>query len=95
MVLIMRDPFAALLAVQRAMENAAAYLKCGPSSTDSYAVRCADCHAEKLVAFSCKRRGFCLSCGEAENVTAASPRACVRRGARARLVGQRPVPARR
>jgi transposase-like zinc-binding protein/putative transposase len=26
-------------------------------------VRCTDCHAEKLVAFSCKRRGFCPSCG--------------------------------
>lgn len=26
-------------------------------------VRCEDCHAEKLVAFSCKRRGFCPSCG--------------------------------
>jgi hypothetical protein len=25
--------------------------------------RCEDCHAEKLVAFSCKRRGFCPSCG--------------------------------
>ena len=26
-------------------------------------VRCSDCHAERLVAFSCKRRGFCPSCG--------------------------------
>jgi len=26
-------------------------------------VRCEDCHAEKFVAFSCKRRGFCPSCG--------------------------------
>jgi hypothetical protein len=26
-------------------------------------VRCEDCHAETLVAFSCKRRGFCPSCG--------------------------------
>ena len=25
-------------------------------------VRCADCAHEKLVAFSCKRRGFCPSC---------------------------------
>ena len=25
--------------------------------------RCADCAHEKLVAFSCKRRGFCRSCG--------------------------------
>ncbi|MBA3564841.1 MAG: transposase zinc-binding domain-containing protein [Gammaproteobacteria bacterium] len=26
-------------------------------------MRCESCHAEKLVAFSCKRRGFCPSCG--------------------------------
>ena len=26
-------------------------------------VRCESCHAEMLVAFSCKRRGFCPSCG--------------------------------
>ena len=26
-------------------------------------LRCASCHVEKLVAFSCKRRGFCPSCG--------------------------------
>ena len=24
---------------------------------------CGSCHAEKLVAFSCRRRGFCPSCG--------------------------------
>ena len=26
-------------------------------------LRCGDCGHEKLVAFSCKRRGFCPSCG--------------------------------
>jgi ribosomal protein S27E len=26
-------------------------------------LRCADCAHERLVAFSCKRRGFCPSCG--------------------------------
>jgi hypothetical protein len=26
-------------------------------------VRCEQCHAEKLVAFSCKKRGFCPPCG--------------------------------
>ena len=26
-------------------------------------VRCETCHEEHLVAFSCKRRGFCPSCG--------------------------------
>jgi hypothetical protein len=25
-------------------------------------LRCEACHAEKLVAFSCRRRGFCPSC---------------------------------
>lgn len=25
-------------------------------------MRCEHCHAEKLVAFSCKKRGFCPSC---------------------------------
>jgi len=39
------------------------YLKCGRLEHGFLRVRCADCHAEKLVAFSCKRRGFCPSCG--------------------------------
>jgi len=26
-------------------------------------VQCETCHAERLVAFSCKRRGFCPRCG--------------------------------
>jgi len=26
-------------------------------------LRCEDCHHERLVAFSCKRRGFCPGCG--------------------------------
>jgi hypothetical protein len=41
----------------------AAYLKCGRLEHGFLRVRCEDCHAEKLVAFSCKRRGFCPSCG--------------------------------
>jgi hypothetical protein len=41
----------------------AAYLKCGCLEHGFLRVRCEDCHAEKLVAFSCKRRGFCPSCG--------------------------------
>ena len=39
------------------------YLKCGRLEHGFLRVRCNDCHAEKLVAFSCKRRGFCPSCG--------------------------------
>ena len=36
-----------------------AYLKCGRLEHGFLRVRCETCHAEKLVAFSCKRRGFC------------------------------------
>ena len=39
------------------------YLKCGRLEHGFLRVRCADCHAERLVAFSCKRRRFCPSCG--------------------------------
>ena len=46
--------------VQREFED---YLKCGRLEHGFLRVRCADCHAERLVAFSCKRRGFCPSCG--------------------------------
>lgn len=44
-------------------EEFAAYLKCGRLEHGFLRVRCESCHAEKLVAFSCKRRGFCPSCG--------------------------------
>jgi hypothetical protein len=40
-----------------------AYLKCGRLEHGFLRVRCDSCHAEHLVAFSCKRRGFCPSCG--------------------------------
>jgi ribosomal protein S27E len=40
-----------------------AYLKCGRLEHGFLRVRCDSCHAEQLVAFSCKRRGFCPSCG--------------------------------
>ena len=46
--------------VQREFED---YLKCGRLEHGFLRVRCASCHAEHLVAFSCKRRGFCPSCG--------------------------------
>ena len=36
----------------------AATLKCGRLEHGFLRVRCTDCHAERLVAFSCKRRGF-------------------------------------
>ena len=40
-----------------------AYLKCGRLEYGFLRVRCESCNDEKLVAFSCKRRGFCPSCG--------------------------------
>ena len=40
-----------------------AYLKCGRLEHGFLRVRCGTCHDEKLVAFSCKKRGFCPSCG--------------------------------
>jgi ribosomal protein S27E len=39
-----------------------AYLKCGRLEEGFLRVRCETCHAEKLVAFSCKKRGSCPSC---------------------------------
>ena len=39
------------------------YLKCGRLEHGFLRVRCESCHDEKLVAFSCKNRGFCPSCG--------------------------------
>ena len=39
-----------------------AYLKCGRLEHGFLRVRCESCFDERLVAFSCKRRGFCPSC---------------------------------
>ncbi len=39
------------------------YLDCGRLEHGFLRVRCEGCHHEHLVAFSCKRRGFCPSCG--------------------------------
>ena len=40
-----------------------AYLKCGRLEHGFLRLRCETCRAEQLLAFSCKRRGFCASCG--------------------------------
>ena len=40
-----------------------AFLDCGILAHGFLRLRCADCAHEKLVAFSCKRRGICPSCG--------------------------------
>jgi hypothetical protein len=44
-------------------EEFEAFLKCGRLEHGFLRVQCESCQAEKLVAFSCKRRGFCPSCG--------------------------------
>ena len=40
-----------------------AFLECGILAHGFLRLRCDDCGHDKLVAFSCKRRGFCPSCG--------------------------------
>ena len=39
------------------------YLECEILAYDFVRVKCDDCKNEQLVAFSCKKRGFCPSCG--------------------------------
>ena len=41
-----------------------AFLECGVLAHGFLRLRCSDCTHEKLVAVSCKRRGFCPSCSE-------------------------------
>lgn len=48
------------------------YLTCGRLEHGFLRVRCETCHHEKLVAFSCKRRGFCPSCGVRRMVDSAA-----------------------
>ena len=48
------------------------YLKCGRLEHGFLRVRCEACHHEKLVAFSCKRRGFYPSCGARRMVDSAA-----------------------
>ncbi len=40
-----------------------AFLECGILAHGFLRLRCGDCGHDKLPAFSCKRRGFCPSCG--------------------------------
>lgn len=40
-----------------------AFLECGILAHGFLRLRCTDCAHEKLLAFSCKKRGFCPSCG--------------------------------
>lgn len=48
------------------------YLKCGMLQHGFLRVRCETCHHEKLVAFSCKSRGFCPSCGAKRMIESAA-----------------------
>ena len=44
-------------------EEFEAFLRCGVLENGFLRVVCEHCHAERLLAFSCKKRGFCPSCG--------------------------------
>jgi ribosomal protein S27E len=48
------------------------FLKCGVLAHGFLRARCDSCGHEKLVAFSCKRRGFCPSCGVRRMVESAA-----------------------
>ena len=45
------------------LDEVEAYGKCGRLEHGFARLQCAACHHEVQVAFSCKRRGFCSSCG--------------------------------
>jgi len=44
------------------LEEFEAYLKCGIPAFGFLRLKCGSCQEEKIVAFSCKKRGFCPSC---------------------------------
>ncbi|MFT7266353.1 MAG: ribosomal protein S27E [Halioglobus sp.] len=48
------------------------YVECGRRENGFLRVSCEDCHLENLVAFSCKRGGFCPSCGARRMVETAA-----------------------
>ncbi|TFH49994.1 MAG: hypothetical protein E4H01_03190 [Lysobacterales bacterium] len=49
-----------------------AYLRCGRLEHGFLRVKCIRCRHEHLVAFSCRRRGFCPSCGARRMVESAA-----------------------
>lgn len=57
---------------ERVHQEFEAYLKCGRLEHGFLRVRCDKCHFERLVAFSCKKRGFCPSCGARRMVETAA-----------------------
>jgi hypothetical protein len=44
-------------------EEFESYLRCGVLAYGFLRLKCEGCKSERLVAFSCKKRGFCSSCG--------------------------------
>ena len=53
-------------------EEFAGYLRCGRLEHGFLRVACEDCREERLVAFSCKGRGICPSCGARRMVEGAA-----------------------
>jgi ribosomal protein S27E len=47
---------------EHAIEEFDEYLRCGIPAYGFLRLKCKDCDKEQIVAFSCKRRGFCPSC---------------------------------
>jgi hypothetical protein len=69
---VVREQLEPFLARARAREHPAphfvaqelrAFLRCGILAHGFLRLRCDDCGHDRLVPFSCKRRGFCPSCG--------------------------------
>ena len=69
---VVREQLGPFLARARARERPApyfveqelrAFLRCGIPAHGFLRLRCDECGHDRLVAFSCKRRGFCPSCG--------------------------------
>ena len=60
-----------------------AYLECGLLEHGLVHLRCRDCDEDLVVAFSCKKRGFCPSCVARRMSDAAAHLARAPRGARA------------
>src|SRR5262249_23453375 len=50
-----------------------AFLACGMLAHGFLGVRCGECAHEQLVAFSCRGRGFCFSCGARRRAEPAAP----------------------
>jgi ribosomal protein S27E len=57
-----------------------AYLKCGRLEHGLLRVQCERCGDTTVVAFSCRGRGFCPSCGELAHPPAAEPTATATQG---------------